>query len=265
VIAMTKNLFERGTYKPFAVVALMCAALCSGPAAAVNAAAGGANHAGTLPGAPNASQGGSGQVPLTNKGFGCQTGTWGIVDGSLQCVTSPPPVMGAINGHYIFVRVTSTGGWLTSPAVQLVGQANDIRVDAMNQQGSIVASCYLHTAGTWCSAAALSGTANASYQSTAGTMPDNGGVLRTAQGLQAAGQGLGGSNSGNNGTDNYVVSASFDASGTITLQLAGYFTYASTASSHTLASLFASLTITQAQFTSTGNGAVLNASSWAAP
>jgi len=202
------------------------------------------------------------QATTASTGFGCASGSWGVVDGGVACVTTNAQVITAYEGKWAFVKVSQTSGWISSPAVQIVGEANDLRIDALTQSGSIVASCYLHTAGTTCDTAALSGSANAAYQSYY-ELPDKNGTLRDAAGLESANAGLGGSAVGTNGGDNYVVTAWFDSSNNVMVDIVGYFTSSTTASTSKLTALFASVTLTASQISSAANGTVFTASSWA--
>jgi hypothetical protein len=248
-------------YRPVLLALLAAFAACA--AWSQSARPGGSSAGGAAPGGPAAARGGAqrvqgGAVP----GFGCAGGgTWGYQSGELTCITSPPPWIGGISGKWVFVRVPSQGGWITSPAVQIVGENNDIRIDALTQTGVIVSSCYLYSATAPCNAAALTGTANGSYQDTL-ELPDVKRTLHFAHDLLANGLPLGGSSHGTNGSDNYVVSASLDTANNLTVEIAGYFTDVDTAASSSLVPRFARLVLSSTTLQSAGNGAVFDANSW---
>lgn len=244
---------------PF-LFALACLLAAGGGAwgAMTSAGAGGANKTGTLASVSAAVPGGSELMASTKPGFGCQTGSWGIQDGALTCVVSPPAAVSSIQSHWGFVNVLSSSGWTSSAAVQLVGEANDLRVDALTQSGNIIASCYIHALNAPCDVAGLAGSANSTYQA-GKTMPNTVGSMLDAAGLISAAHGLGGSNVGTNGADNYVITAELDASNNIKVSIAGYFTYSATSSSTTLAPIFATITIPASTFASKANGSVYTA------
>jgi hypothetical protein len=241
------------------VAALLLAAV-GGGALAVGANSGGAGGAGqaTLNGATAVAGGAAGTGSSSQPGFGCQQGTWGVQNGALTCVITPPTAVTSVTSHWGFVNVISQTQWSSSPVLQLVGENNDIRIDALSQAGNIIASCYLSALNSPCDVAGLTGSANATYQ-TGATLPTAAGTLKDAAELIAANAGLGGSNAGINGADNYVITALIDANSNLVISIAGYFTYSGTASMTVLTPIFATISIPATTLANSTNGTVYTA------
>lgn len=83
-------------------------------------------------------------------GFGCQVGTWGIQDGVVKCVVSPADSVQSLLNKVMFVRATLVNGYVSGSVLRLSGTSTDIRLDALDNNGQIVKSCYLTVIGKDC-------------------------------------------------------------------------------------------------------------------
>lgn len=183
-------------------------------------------------------------------GFGCQSGTWKVVEGAIQCAGDTPTSVSVFASKVLLVRVALDGGWISSPVLEVVGSGTDLRLDALSPNGAYLRSCYVYQAGSTCSVGGLNGSANSSYVD---QLPDQKGILRyAADFVNDSSLIMSGSSAGSPGGDNYILSASLAADGSLSIYIAGYFTNSATATTKKLDARLAYITFTAAQLAAFG-------------
>ncbi len=165
-----------------------------------------------------------GRISQANTGFGCQVGEWGIQDGVVKCAVGTSDLIPTLLNKVIYVRASLVNGFISGNVVRLTGDASDIRLDSLDNNGQVIKSCFLTVIGKDCDL----GSPSSAYP-TLGADPrypyysGSGATLGPASLLVSSNARFAGSLSGGGPLqDSYVVSAGLTSTG-IRFNLAGVF------------------------------------------